>query len=98
MTRGPRPPRDAVTAPSTDPVRIRRAQIGRWTSLAKGIGYLAFLVALVAFMLALATDFTSTMAAVVVTALVVGCVVLAPAIIMGYAVKAADRDDRERGL
>ena len=30
--------------------------------------------------------------------LVIGCVLLAPSIILGYAVKAADRDDRERGL
>ena len=28
--------------------------------------------------------------------LVIGCVLLAPSIILGYAVKAADRDDRER--
>jgi sugar phosphate permease len=79
-------------------VRRRREQIGRWTGLARRIGYLAFLTALVAFLVALATDFSSAMAAIVVTALVVGCVVLAPAIIMGYAVKAAERDDRERGL
>ena len=81
-----------------DPVRERRQHIATWTNLAKRIGYLAFLVALVAFFVALATDFNATMGAIVVAALVVGCVVLAPAIIMGYAVKAAERDDRERGL
>jgi hypothetical protein len=81
-----------------DPVRERRRHIATWTGLAKRIGYLAFLVALVVFFIALATEFNSTMGAIVVAALVVGCVVLAPAIIMGYAVKAAERDDRERGL
>ena len=34
----------------------------------------------------------------IVTALIVGSVVLAPAIVFGYAVRAAEREDRERGL
>jgi hypothetical protein len=29
--------------------------------------------------------------------LIAGCVLLAPAIILGYAVRAAEREDRERG-
>ena len=33
----------------------------------------------------------------IVTSLVVGSIVLAPAIVFGYAVKAAERDDREQG-
>jgi hypothetical protein len=35
---------------------------------------------------------------VIVAALLIGSVVLAPAIVFGYAVKAAEREDRERGL
>ena len=38
------------------------------------------------------------MAALVIAALVVACVLLAPSIVLGYAVKAAERDDRERGI
>ena len=87
-----------VSGAAADPVRRRRQQIARWTSLAKRIGYLGFAVALVAFLVALATDFNSTMATVVIASLTIGCVVLAPAIIVGYAVKAAERDDREHGL
>ena len=30
--------------------------------------------------------------------MIVGSVLLAPAIVLGYAVKAAERDDRERGI
>jgi hypothetical protein len=37
------------------------------------------------------------MATIITVALVGGCVLLAPAIILGYAVKAAEREDRERG-
>jgi hypothetical protein len=38
------------------------------------------------------------MATLVIVSFVIGCVLLAPSIILGYAVKAAERDDRERGF
>ena len=36
------------------------------------------------------------MAVLVIVALVAACVLLAPSIVLGYAVKAAEREDRER--
>jgi hypothetical protein len=77
--------RPAQAASPSDPVRDRRARIATWTSLAKRVGYLRSSPRSSRSSSRLATDFSSAMAAVVVTALVVGCVVLAPAIIMGYA-------------
>jgi hypothetical protein len=38
------------------------------------------------------------MSALVIGSLIVGSILLAPAIVLGYAVKAAERDDRERGF
>lgn len=84
-------------APDHDPVRARRQVIARWTALANRVGYLSFGIAIVVFAIALATDFTATMASIVIGALVVGSVLLAPAIVLGYAVKAAERDDLEHG-
>lgn len=81
-----------------DPIRARREQIAHWTLLANRIGYLCFAVAIVAFVLAFALGFNSTMSTIIIGALIVGSVLLAPAIVLGYAVKAAERDDRERGL
>jgi hypothetical protein len=81
-----------------DPVRARRAQIAHWTLLANRIGYLCFALAIVCFVLAFALGFNATMSSIIITALVVGSLLLAPAIVLGYAVKAAERDDRERGL
>jgi hypothetical protein len=81
-----------------DPVRDRRRQIARWNRLASRSGYLLLLAAMAVFAIALATGFTDTMATIIIACLIVGCVLLAPAIIIGYAVKAAERDDRERGL
>ena len=81
----------------TDPVRARRAQVARWTLLANRVGYLFFAVAVALFVLAFATGFTPVMTGTIVGALIAGSVLLAPAIVVGYAVKAAERDDRERG-
>jgi small-conductance mechanosensitive channel len=85
-------------ADEIDPVRRRREQVRRVVTFANRLGYLLLLVAVVAFFVALATDFTTAMATVVIVALVAACVLLAPTIVLGYAVKAADREDRERGL
>lgn len=82
----------------TDPIRARRQQIAHWTLLANRIGYLCFALAIVAFVLAFAFGFNATMSALIIAALIVGSILLAPAIVLGYAVKAAERDDRERGL
>ncbi|MDA3031467.1 MAG: hypothetical protein O3B90_03965 [Actinomycetota bacterium] len=84
--------------PSTDPVRIKRAKIAKWTLIANRVGYLFVALAMALFFMAFAFGFTSVMATLVIISLVIGCVLLAPSIILGYAVKAADRDDRERGL
>jgi hypothetical protein len=92
------PPTSPAPHPASDPVRARRQQIAHWTLIANRIGYLLFAIAIVLFVLAFAFGFTSTMSTLVVTSLVLGSILLAPAIVLGYAVKAAERDDRERGL
>ena len=83
---------------SADPVRARRATIAKWTLLANRVGYLFVALAMALFFIAFAFGFTSVMATLVVISLLIGCALLAPSIILGYAVKAADREDRERGL
>jgi small-conductance mechanosensitive channel len=81
-----------------DPVRARRQQVAKWTLLANRVGYLCFAVAIALFFIAFAVGFNPALAGAVVAALIVGSVLLAPAIILGYAVKAAEKDDRARGL
>jgi hypothetical protein len=83
---------------SADPVRARRARVARWTRVANRAGYVLLSVALALFFVALATGFSATMATLVIAALVAAFVLLAPSIVLGYAVKAAEREDRERGL
>jgi Na+/proline symporter len=96
-------PSNTPNTPSTpkasdDPIRARRAQVAKWTLLANRVGYLFVAVAMALFVVAFAVGFSSTMATLVIITFVIGCVLLAPSIIIGYAVKAAERDDRERGF
>ncbi len=81
-----------------DPVRARRAQVAKWTLLANRVGYLFIALAMALFFMAFVLGFSAVMATLVIASLVAGCVLLLPAIILGYAVKAAERDDRERGF
>lgn len=87
-----------MTDAGADPVRARRARIARLVELGQRVGYGLFGVAIVAFVVGFVSGFDGLVGTLVVASLVVGSIVLAPAIVFGYAVKAAERDDRERGL
>lgn len=78
-----------------DPVLARRARISRWTDRAQRLGYLLYGSAMVVFFIGFIIGLSDTTVTVIVACLVAGSVVLAPAIIAGYAVRAADRADRD---
>jgi len=80
-----------------DPVRARRARIDRASRLGQRVGYGCYAVAVVAFFVGFATSYSTALVTLIVAALAVGSITLLPAIILGYAVKAAEREDRERG-
>jgi sugar phosphate permease len=87
----------SVNGGDADPVRARRARFARGAAFGQRAGYASFAVAVAAFVVGAVSKFTDAVVFVVVAALVVGSLVLAPAIVVGYAVRAADREDRERG-
>lgn len=80
--------------PSDDPVLVRRARISRIVDIAQRVGYSLWLVAIAVFVVGAATEFRPFMTTVVVGSLIAGSVLLAPAIVIGYGVRAADRVDR----
>ncbi len=84
--------------PPVDPVRQRRARIARLVAVGQRVGYALFGIAIVAFVVGFVSGFDGAVGTIVVASIVIGSIVLAPAIVFGYAVKAAERDDRERGL
>jgi hypothetical protein len=84
---------DVVNA--DDPVALRRAHIARWVGLAKRIGYALLLLAVVAFIVAAIAGFPTWVVTVTVVALIAACVVLPGPIVLGYGVRAAEREDRD---
>lgn len=81
----------------TDPVLAQRARVARLVAVAKRVGYLLFAAAIAFFLAGLVTEFPGWAATGATITLIGGCVVLAPAILLGYAVKGAERHDQEHG-
>jgi hypothetical protein len=81
----------------TDPVLARRARIRTAVKWGQRVGYGCFLAALVLFVVGAATGFPSGVATAVTILLVVGSIVLAPAIVFHYGIRAAEREEREQG-
>lgn len=81
---------------SDDPVLERRRRIARLVEIGQRVGYAAFALAIVAFLVGFVAGF-GAVTAPIVALMVVGSIVLAPAIVFGYAVKAAEREDRTEG-
>lgn len=77
-----------------DPVLARRALIARAVAIGQRVGYALFGLATVAFFYGLVVDYTTALTGLITGCLLAGSLVLAPAIVFGYAVKAAEREDR----
>ena len=80
-----------------DPALARRARIARLTELGQRVGYGLFGLAIIVFIIGFIVGYSDLLVFVIVASLGVGSAVLAPAIVFGYAVKAAEREDRELG-
>ncbi len=89
------PPPSPAPDPDADPVVERRARVARAVELGQRVGYLCFGLAIVLFVIGFTSGFDGAVGAGIVAALVVGSAVLAPAIVFGYAVKAAAREDAD---
>jgi hypothetical protein len=61
------------------------------------LGYLCFGISIIAVGVGLLWRFTPLVGSIATMGLIIGSVLLAPAIVLGYAVKAADRDERLNG-
>jgi hypothetical protein len=79
---------------SDDPIVMRRRRIAQLVKYAKTAGYLLFLVAILAFIVTKMKQPSSLLTSIVAWSMGVGSLLLAPAIVFGYAVNAAEREDR----
>jgi len=86
-----------VVTPGEDPVLTRRAQFARAADTGQKLGYGLIGVAVVGFVVGLVIGFDNRAVTTVVgVALAATAVTLLPAIILGFAVKAAQREEREQ--
>jgi hypothetical protein len=81
----------------SDPLLERRARMARLAAMGQRVGYAALLVGIIAFAWALLAHFPAGVTTLLAVSMAVCTVTLAPAIVLGYAVKAAEREDRESG-
>lgn len=84
---------DAPTGGQVDPVRVARARWARWGAAGKRMGYGLVLLAIVAFAIGAATEFSGLITGTVTACLLGSTVTLAPGLVIGYAVKKAERED-----
>jgi hypothetical protein len=78
----------------TDDVVLRRERVRRQVRLGKRVGYGLYTLACVLFAVGVAVRFTDWMTTAIIYMLVVGSLVLAPAIVFGYGIKSAERHER----
>ena len=84
-----------MVSESPDPVRARRARIAALVKLAKRAGYAALLVAIAAFIAGALSDFPDWLVTLSLAGLVFAIVVLPVPIVLGYGVRAAEREERQ---
>lgn len=79
-----------------DPVLAKRARISHWVKVGKRLGYGLFAYAVAAFVVGAVVGFSEPLVDTIVAALAVGSVALIPAIVFGYGVRAAEREERQQ--
>lgn len=77
-----------------DEVTRRRARIATAVSISKRIGYFCLLVSCVSVGIALFNDLPRGLITTAIISLAAACVILPLPIVLGYGVRAADREDR----
>jgi hypothetical protein len=80
----------------SDPVLARRAAIARTVGVLKRLGYAALLGSILAFVVAAATSFSSGAVTTAIVLLLAAVVILPVPIVLGYGIRAAEREDRGR--
>lgn len=81
-------------AADVDPVLVRRAAVLAWCDRGQRTGYACFGLALVVFVVAFALQFPAWTVTAILVLMGVGSAVFLPAVIFGYAAKAADKEER----
>ena len=80
--------------PDDDEVLRHRAALARWAALGKRVGYSLYGLAIVLFIIGFATSYRTWMTTTIIAAMAIGGIILVPAIVLAYGIKAAEREER----
>lgn len=80
--------------PTDDEVLAHRARLAGYVKLAKRVGYGLFAYAVLAFVGGAIFGFAGWLINTIVAAMAIGSLLLAPAIVFGYGIRAAEREER----
>lgn len=75
---------------------MRRQQASLIANTGRKIGYSIFLLSLIIFAVGLTVEFNNLVAKTLIVLLIAGSVVLAPSILLHYAVRGAEREEKEQ--
>lgn len=81
-----------------DPVLAKRESIRKKVSLFKKIGYGLMLISIAAFFACIAIGWPLWLTWVAIASFTASCIILPLPIIFGYAITAAEKEDRKMGL
>ena len=75
---------------------IRRQQASLIANTGRKIGYSIFFLSLIIFAIGLTVEFNNLVARTLTVLLIMGSIVLAPSILLHYAVRGAEREEKEQ--
>lgn len=84
-----------MTEESDDPILQQRKVIRARATTGQRVGYLAYGLATILFFVGLATSLSGPLVTAIVALLIVGSIVLAIAIQVGYAIRGAERHEED---
>lgn len=79
---------------TSDDLKQRRVRVAKYVKLGKRTGYSLWLVAIILFFGLFFSDFDGPLVVLLLVCLIAGCVILLPSIVLSYAVRAAEREER----
>jgi len=86
-----------MTSPNdSNSLAMRRQQASLIANTGRKIGYSIFFLSLIVFAIGLTVEFNDLVAKTLTVLLIVGSIVLAPSILLHYAVRGAEREEKEQ--
>ncbi|HJL90735.1 MAG TPA: hypothetical protein QGG27_00395 [Acidimicrobiales bacterium] len=85
-----------TSSSDSNSLAIRRKQASLIANTGRKIGYSIFFLALIIFVIGFTVEFNNLVAKTLTVLLIVGSIVLAPSILLHYAVRGAEREEKEQ--